>query len=84
MKELNNLITHLRNTLADKETEIAYKESSADSNIYSQLDNRRSEIDFFEQSAKLVDVSVIEKAAVIANFENDARRIEVAIKKIGN
>jgi DNA-binding SARP family transcriptional activator len=83
MDELKQMVSRLRKALAEKEIEIAERETTPDGNLYSLLDNRKSEIDFFERSANLVTVSIAEKPKVIANFEKDATRIEAGISQIG-
>ncbi|MEZ2335609.1 hypothetical protein AB6735_08225 [Mucilaginibacter sp. RCC_168] len=84
MEELKKMVTRLRKALTEKETEIAEKEEAFTSTIYSRLGNRKNEIDVFEQSAGMINASIVEKAKVIANFEKDARRIEASIAQIGN
>jgi uncharacterized coiled-coil DUF342 family protein len=83
MQELKAIVSRLRNVLAEKQRKIETLETGIDNYLFSELINRKDDIDAFEDSCNEVHVSFFEKRQTIKNFEKDAKKIEERIAVVG-
>ncbi len=81
MKELLELIEVLNNELDKKEQELQAR-VDCDINLWSQLDNRRFDVENFANSINLVELDPFSKNKVIMNYKKDAQQIIKEIKQI--
>lgn len=81
MKELEVIISKVKESLSVKEEEVA-NALSVNSYVHSTLDNRKLEVALFENSAKQVTTDPTQKSTIIANFERDAEKLIKEINKI--
>ncbi len=81
MKELEIIISKVKEALSIKEDEVA-NAVSVNSYVHSTLDNRKLEVALFENGAKQVTTDPTQKSIIIANFERDAEKLITEINKI--
>jgi hypothetical protein len=81
MKELEQIVTEVKQVLALKEEEVQ-NANSANSYVHSTLENRRLEVELFENSTKNVTTDPTQKGTIIENFRKGAKGLIEQINKI--
>ena len=81
MKELEEIVSDLKQCLDEKEKEIT-SNSKVSSHIFSALQNRKLEVALFEKSTREVTSDPTQKGNIIANFKNGAKELRTAINSI--
>ncbi|SDH54100.1 hypothetical protein SAMN05421827_12849 [Pedobacter terrae] len=81
MKELEIIISKVKESLSAKEDEVAGA-VSVNTYVHSTLENRKLEVALFENSAKQVTTDPTQKSTILANFERDAKALINEINKI--
>ena len=81
MKELEEIVSDLKQCLYEKEKEIT-SNPKASSYIVSALQNRKLEVALFEKSTREITPDPTQKVNIITNFKNGAEDIKTAINSI--